>query len=132
MPQEGWLESEDYMFPETKQGAEVSACPALYPLVEVLGGESSWSVYAEEPRAGGLLAQRNVSFPVPILNGADCQPLPCGNPGWLLVPWLRVLSSAGQTDCGPLAHFLWLSWLPRDSNPEFTSGIFMEGVSASA
>lgn len=41
------------------------------------------------------LLRRNVSLPAPILNRAGYQPLSYGNPGWLLVAWLRMLSSAG-------------------------------------
>lgn len=37
----------------------------------------------------GLL-RRNVSS-APILNRASCQPLPYGNPGWLLVALKKVL-----------------------------------------
>lgn len=88
MPQEHRLESGEYVFPETKQEAEATACTALYPfgkffrrwrnLSGSLGREaqSRWFASSE-----GMCPSLST-----ILNRDGCHPTPYGNSRWLLMP----------------------------------------------
>lgn len=132
MSQEHWLESGEYVFPETKQKAEATACPVLYPsgkffrrwrnLPGSLGREaqSRWFASSE-----GMCP----SLPT-ILNRAGCYPTPYGNSRWLLMPLVESTVGYWPERQWIPCSFLMTSLTSRGLQPEvYFWGVFMEEFS---